>query len=140
MSNTSGIFPKGNRVVVKPDELEEVTEGGIVLPETVRAPHQQGQAMGRLVAAGPDSWVESTELTERFIGGRWVPFERKTAGYSQAFAEIGDRVLFARYSGIQVTGADGETYRILNDLDITTPIGDGVEFGDIKARQAVGVA
>lgn len=137
MTNTSGIYPKGNRVVVKPDELEEVTEGGIVIPNTVKEMHQQGQAMGRVVAIGPDSWLEGIEVVERLIDGEWKTVERRTTGYSEPFAEVGDRVFFARYSGLQVKGADGETYRILNDLDITTKIDDGVEFGDIKARKAV---
>lgn len=139
MTNTSGIYPKGNRVVVKPDELEEVTEGGIIIPDTIKEHHQQGQAMGRLVAVGPDAWLESIETIERPIDGVWRVVERRTVGYSEAFAEVGDRVFFARYAGLQVKGADGETYRILNDTDITTKIDEGVEFGDIKARKGIGV-
>ena len=137
--NTSGIYPKGNRVVVLPDELEEVTEGGIVIPDTVKNHHQQGQAMGTLVAAGPDAWLEGIETVYRMIDGQWKPFEKHVTGYSEPFAEPGDRVFFARYSGLQVEGADGEQYRILNDLDITTKIDDEVSFGDIKARRGMAV-
>ena len=135
--NTSGIYPKGNRVVVKPDELEEVTEGGIIIPDQVKEKHQQGQAMGKFIAAGPDAWIESTEYVYRTIDGQMKLVEQRVVSYSEPFAEPGDRVFFARYGGIQVKGADGETYRILNDLDITTKIDEGVEFGDIKARKAV---
>jgi len=135
--NTSGIYPKGNRVVVKPDDLEEVTEGGIVIPGTVKEHHQQGQAIGTVVDIGPDCWIESTEWIYRPIDGQMKLVEKRVSGYSEPFAEVGDRVFFARYAGLQVKGEDGEAYRILNDLDITTQISEGVEFGDIKARKAL---
>ena len=137
MKNTSGIYPKGNRVVIYPDELEEVTEGGIVIPNMVKEHHQQGQAMGTVVAIGPDAWIENTTYVDRLIDGEWKTVERHTTRYLEPFAEVGDRVFFARYGGLQVEGADGKAYRILNDLDITTKIDENVTFGDIKARKAV---
>jgi chaperonin GroES len=137
MKNTSGIYPKGNRIVVKPDELEEVTAGGIVIPNPVKEKHQQGQAMGTVIAIGPDAWIESTTTVYRLITGELKAVEKHVSGYTEKFAEVGDRVFFARYAGLQVEGADGKSYRILNDLDITTKIDEGVSFGDIKSRKAV---
>lgn len=136
-TNTSGISPRGNRVLVKPDELEEQTESGIVIPDSIRDQHQQGQATGVLVAKGGDSWVESTETVSRLIDGEWKEVERRVTGYTEPFAEVGDRVFFARYAGLIVKGLDGCEYRILNDLDITAPIDEGIEFGDIKPRKAI---
>ena len=37
---------------------------------------------------------------------------------------MGERVLFAKYGGKIVSGADGETYRLLNDKDITAIVRD----------------
>lgn len=134
----SGISPSGNRVVVKPDDIERKTEGGIIIPDTEAQKHMYAQSTGVLVAVGPDCWKEDTTVTERLIDGQWKPVERKVSGYSEPFAEVGDRVAFAKYGGLQVEGADGEVYRILNDLDITARVSDEVNFTDIKSRKRVG--
>lgn len=133
--NKSGIYPCGDRVLVKPDTLEEKTEGGIIIPATDRDRHQMAQATGVLVAMGPDVWTHSIETVERLIDGAWKEVERKRTGYSEPFAKVGDRVSFAKYAGLQVTGEDGESYRILNDEDITTVVSEKVEFTDLKTRQ-----
>lgn len=111
--NTSGIYPQGDRVLVKPDEIEEELESGIVLPEQVRQMHGQAQTAGYLVAAGADSWSD----------------------YRQSFAGIGDRVMFAKYGGQVVWGKDGAEYRVLNDTDITAIVDEGVRFDDLKPRE-----
>lgn len=133
--NSSGINPSGNRVVVKPDDVERVTPGGIIIPDTEADKHALAQSTGRLVAAGPDAWKEETRVVERLIDNEWKVVERHTSGYSEPFAEVGDRVAFARYAGLQVQGDDGEVYRILNDLDITARVSDEVSFTDLKARK-----
>lgn len=135
--NGSGISPSGNRVVVKPDDIEEVTEGGIIIPTPEAKKHALAQSTGRLVAVGPDAWKYEVETTERLIDGQWKPVERKTTGFSQPFAEVGERVAFAKYGGLQVEGEDGSPYRILNDQDITARVSDGVSFTDIKSRKPV---
>jgi co-chaperonin GroES (HSP10) len=137
--NQSGITPKGNRVLVLPDEIEEtVSEAGIYIPENIREQHAMAQTTGVLIAAGRDAWTDSTEITYRMIDGAWKPVEKKVSGYSEPFAQPGERVVFAKYGGLDVRGEDGRKYRILNDEDITTLASDGVEFTNFKSRKALG--
>lgn len=136
--NTSGITAVGDRVIVKPDKIEETASGTIVIPESVREKHMHAQSTGILVDAGPDAWSHRTEETYRILDGELKLVERRRVGYSAPFAVPGSRVAFAKYGGLQVEGEDGETYRILNDEDITAIVSDGVSFTDIKARKAVG--
>lgn len=131
----SGIVPKGNRVVIKPDQLEEVTSGGIVIPATERDRHQMAQITGIVVALGPDCWQHTITTVERFLDNKWVPFERKVTGYSEPFAEIGDRVSFAKYGGLPTVGEDGEEYRLINDEDITGVVSEKVDFSQFKKRE-----
>ena len=96
--NTSGIYPKGNRVLVKPDKLETKTEGGIIIPETERDRHQMGALTGTIIACGPDSYREDTTSVYRLIDGNMTLVERRVSGY-EPFAKEGDRICFARHCG-----------------------------------------
>ena len=71
--------PLGNRVVLEPVEQEEVTSGGIVLPETAKEKPQKG----KVLSVGPG---------ERDDDGKFIPMEVKE----------GDTVLFAKYSGTEI--------------------------------------
>ncbi len=86
--------PLGNRVVVEPIEEDEVTPGGIVLPETAKEKPQQG----KVLAVGPG---------ERDEQGHRIPLDVK----------VGDRVLFAKYAGTEVK-IDGKKLLILRESDI----------------------
>ncbi len=88
------IKPLGNRLVVEPIEQEEVTAGGIVLPETAKEKPQKG----KVLAAGPG---------ERNEKGEHMALE---------VAE-GDVVLFAKYSGTEIK-YDGKKLLILRESDI----------------------
>ena len=134
----TGINPSGNRVVVKPDDVERKTEGGIIIPDAQADKHMHAQSTGTLVSVGPDAWSHTTKMTYRLIDGDYKLVEKVVTGYSEPFANPGDRVAFAKYGGLQVEGADGELYRILNDEDITARVSDEVSFTDIKARKRVG--
>jgi co-chaperonin GroES (HSP10) len=140
MTNKNGITPSGDRVVIKPDILEEVSDGGIIIAKAVLDSHQHAQSTGVLVAVGPDAFTHSTTLTERFIDGSWKPVERTTTGYREAFALVGDRVAFAKYGGLSVEGVDGLDYKIMNDEDITARVSDEVAFNDVHSRKSVGLA
>lgn len=108
MKNESGIHPQGDRVLVRVEEIEEVTPGGIVVPKTELRKHEAAQMAATLIAVGNDAWSD----------------------YAQPFASIGDRVLYQRHSGIQLRGKDEKLYRIVNDTDIIATLDDGVEFHD----------
>ncbi len=92
------IKPLGNRLVVEPIEEEEITAGGIVLPETAKEKPQKGVVL----AVGPG---------ERNDKGEHMPLE---------VAE-GDQVLFAKYSGTEVK-YDGKKLLIMRESDILAKI------------------
>lgn len=86
--------PLGDRVVVEPVEQEEVTAGGIVLPETAKEKPQQGVVL----ASGPGG---------RDDGGKHVPMDVK----------VGDKVLYAKYAGTEFK-LDGKKLLILRESDL----------------------
>jgi chaperonin GroES len=86
--------PLGDRVVVKPLPKEEVTRGGIVLPDTAKEKPQEGE----VIAAGPGKLTED---------GNRIAMEVKK----------GDIVLYAKYAGTEVK-EDGEELIILRESDI----------------------
>ncbi len=87
------IKPLADRVVIKMLEKEEVSKGGIVLPESAREEPQ----VAEIVAVGPGGIVD----------GKDVIME----------VEVGDRVLFSKYAGTGVK-MDGEEYTIIRQSDI----------------------
>jgi chaperonin GroES len=91
--------PLADRVVVRKLEAEEKTAGGIVLPDTAKEKPQQGE----ILAAGPGKFDEK---------GNRQPMEVK----------VGDKVLFAKYSGTEVK-IDGVEYLILSERDILAVVG-----------------
>jgi chaperonin GroES len=86
--------PLGNRVVVEPTEQEEITAGGIVLPETAKEKPQKGTVL----AVGPG---------DRDENGKRIPMDVKE----------GDTVLFAKYSGTEIK-MDGKKLLILRESDL----------------------
>jgi chaperonin GroES len=97
------IVPAGHRVLVKVEDAEEVTKGGIVIPKTIADKNTEANIIGELVAIGDTAW-------KAFDDG--VPW-----------AKIGDRVAFAKYGGFIIADPDtGEQFRLLNDEDITAVI------------------
>lgn len=88
------IKPLGNRVVVEPIEQEEVTPGGIVLPETAKEKPQKGE----ILSVGPG---------ERDEDGKRIPMDVKE----------GDTVLFAKYAGTEIK-LNNKKLLILKESDI----------------------
>jgi chaperonin GroES len=86
--------PLGNRVVVEPIEQEEMTAGGIILPETAKEKPQRG----KVLAAGP--------------GDRNDKGDRIAMDVAE-----GDTVLFAKYSGTEIK-LDGKKLLILRENDV----------------------
>ena len=111
------IWPMGYRVLVKPDPIEEKTKGGILLSTAHVEGHEAAQMIGTLVAAGPGAWKEEKEANQK------VP-------------HVGDRVLFARYRGNLMQGADGENYRLLNDNHITALAGSDLDVSELNVRES----
>lgn len=87
------IDPLGDRVVVSRIEAEDVTAGGLFIPETGKEKPQQGL----VIAVGPG----------KVLNNLFVPLDVK----------FGDKVLFGKYSGTEVE-IDGEKLLILREEDI----------------------
>jgi chaperonin GroES len=86
--------PLADRLVVKPIEREEVTRGGIVLPDTAKEKPQEGEVL----AVGPGRLSED---------GKRIAME----------VAVGDIVLYARYGGAEIK-VDNEELIILRESDI----------------------
>lgn len=135
--NESGIYPRGNRVLVYPDPIREEKTSVIELPEEVENRHASGQASGTLVAVGKDAWQHVTEEVWRVIDGSLVLVEIRKRGYSEPFAQVGERVSYAKYAGCRFTGKDGLKYLVINDEDVTTGLDDDVQMSDLEPRKAI---
>ena len=88
------IKPLADRLVVKPIEREEVTKGGIVLPDTAKEKPQEGEVL----AVGPGRLSED---------GKLIPMDVK----------VGDIVVYSKYGGIDYK-LDDEDVLILRESDI----------------------
>jgi chaperonin GroES len=86
--------PLGNRVVIEPIEQEDVTLGGIVLPETAKEKPQKGNVL----AVG---------LGDKDENGKRIVMDVKE----------GDQVLFPKYSGTEIK-IDGKKLLIMREADI----------------------
>jgi len=140
MLNESGVNPVLERVLVKPDDIEEVTEGGIYIPDQVAERHEQAQATGIVVALGPDAYIDSREVISRLVDGSMRVVEIRESGPNREHTpKLGDRVVFAKYGGLEVMGEDGIKYRIMNDRDITAHAQTDVKYTGIQSRKPVGV-
>ena len=106
MENTSGIKPVGHRVLVLPEEIEEKTKGGIIVT-TVSTEKLEAlaQTFGRVIAMGETAYADQPS--------KWC--------------EVGDRVSFAKYSGLLNTGKDEKKYRVINDLDVVSIVDEEVK-------------
>ena len=86
--------PLHDRVLVERAESEEVTKGGIILPDTAKEKPQQG----KIIAVGTGKRTEE---------GKVLPLELKA----------GDTVLFGKYSGSEIK-IEGNEYLIMKEDDV----------------------
>ena len=94
--NKSGIEPRGNRVLVKPDAIEEYSAGGILVPEQIRERHDSAASYGTVVAVGPDAWQHSVERIYHHHGnGVSELVEERVTGYSEPFGKVEDGIGFS---------------------------------------------
>ncbi len=88
------LHPLADRLVVKPVQKEEMTKGGIYLPDTAKEKPQEGE----VVAVGPGKMTDD---------GKRVPMEVK----------VGDRVIYSKYGGSEIKIDDVEMM-ILRESDV----------------------
>ena len=92
------VKPLADRVVVKPLEESEQMRGGLYIPDTAKEKPSQGE----VVAVGPGKVSDEGARLEMDVN-------------------VGDRVLYGKYSGTDVT-LDGVEYLILRESDILAVI------------------
>ena len=89
------IQPLADRIVVKALEAQEISKGGIVLPDTAKEKPQEG----KVIAVGKGKILDSGEVRAPEV-------------------KIGDRVLYGKYSGTEITNKEGEELLIMREEDI----------------------
>lgn len=89
------IKPLADRVIVKPLEAEEKTKGGIVLPETAKEKPQEG----KVIAVGKGKTLDNGQIQTPEV-------------------KVGDRVLYGKYSGNEITTKEGDELLIMREEDI----------------------
>ena len=86
--------PLADRIVVKPTTAEEVTKGGIVLPDTAKERPQEGE----VIAVGPGKTTDE---------GKLIAMEVK----------VGDKIIYSKYGGTEVK-IGGDEYIVLRQDDV----------------------
>ncbi len=93
------IKPLGDRVLVEPIETDEVTKGGIIIPDTAKEKPQEG----KVIALGTGKLDDD---------GKVIPFNVKK----------GDTILLPKYGGAEIK-LDDKSYQIVREEDILAVIG-----------------
>jgi len=84
-----------DRVLVKPNEAEQKTSGGIIIPDTAKEKPQKG----KVIAVGKGKYAEHT--------GTLIPLQIKP----------GDTIMYSKYGGTEIN-IEGEDYLIMRASDI----------------------
>jgi len=87
--------PLADRIIVKPLEAEEKTKGGIVLPDNAKEKPQEG----KVLAVGKGKVLENGNVQKLEL-------------------KVGDRVLYGKYSGTEITTKAGDELLIMREEDI----------------------
>ncbi|MCI0849481.1 MAG: co-chaperone GroES [Chloroflexi bacterium] len=92
------LVPLGDRLVISPLVQEEVLASGLVIPDTAKEKPQQGEVL----AAGPGRLDDT---------GKRLPMDVK----------VGDRVLYAKYSGQEIK-IDQDEYVVIEEKNILAKV------------------
>ena len=87
--------PLDDRIVVKPNEAEQTTASGLVIPDTAKEKPQQGEVL----AVGPGRWSDDK------------------GAHASLDIKVGDTVLYSKYGGTEIKYG-GEEYLILSARDV----------------------
>lgn len=88
------LTPLHDRIIVKAAMPEEVTKGGIIIPDTAKEKPMQGE----VIAVGNGKVAENGNVTALQV-------------------KAGDKVLYGKYSGTEVS-IDGDEYLIMRESDV----------------------
>lgn len=95
------IRPLADRIVVKRIEEPETKQGGLFIPDSAKEKPQRGE----VVAAGKGKLLENGKRIELSV-------------------DVGDRILFGKYSGSEIT-LDGTEYLIMREDDVLATLSAG---------------
>ena len=91
--------PLYDRVVVKPIEADEVSAGGIVIPDNAK----EKPTKGEVVAVGPGKALDNGQTRAMTV-------------------KVGDQVIYGQYSG-SAYKQDGVEYKVVKEDDILAIVG-----------------
>ncbi|MDQ3952835.1 MAG: co-chaperone GroES [Actinomycetota bacterium] len=95
----TNIRPLEDRILVRPEEGQETTVSGIVIPDTAKEKPQEGTVL----AIGPGKRSDSGEI---------IPMD----------INVGDRVMYSKYGGTEIK-VDGDELLILSSRDVLAIVG-----------------
>ena len=87
--------PLADRIIIQPLSAEEVTKGGIVLPDTAKEKPQEG----KVVAAGKGKVLDNGQVQALEV-------------------KVGDVVLYGKYSGTEIKDQDGTALLIIREEEV----------------------
>ena len=94
--NNTGIHPVEFKVLVEQQEVEKVSDGGILLTNETTEKEQWKVSVCKVLALGSRAFFDCP----------------------QDKPEVGDWILMREYSGFRVQGKDGGEYHLINDKDV----------------------
>ena len=87
--------PLADRIIIQPLSAEEVTKGGIVLPDTAKEKPQEGKVM----AVGKGKALDNGQVQALEV-------------------KVGDVVLYGKYSGTEIKDKDGSALLIIREEEV----------------------
>ena len=97
----TNVVPMTDHIVLQPVEQEEISSSGLVIPDSAQEKPQHGH----VIAVGPGKRTESGDLETMELSA-------------------GDRVLYQKYTGQEVT-VDSEEYIIIRFQDVLAKLEEG---------------
>jgi len=97
--------PTGYRLLIALPEIDEKTEGGVIMPDGLRRDESTASIIGFVIKSGSDAYSDK----ERFPNGPWC--------------KEGDFVIFRSYSGTRFKVA-GKEFRLINDDTVEGVVDD----------------
>ena len=96
--SSTSIKPMSDRIIIRPTEQEDMTQSGIILPDTAKERPQEGEVL----AVGPGRYLDNGKRLEMEI-------------------KAGDKVIYSKYAGTEIEADDGELL-LLGSNDVLSKI------------------
>lgn len=97
--------PTGYRVLIALPEIDEKTEGGVIMPDNLKSMEETASILGFVLKVGPNAYQDP----DKFPDGPWC--------------EEGNFVIFRSYSGTRFK-IHGKEFRIINDDTVEAVVDD----------------